>query len=313
MSLATEPVLEAAGEVAPRSIVAEYAALIRPRVATMVFVVTLIGALIASVPLGGGNGSVWRALEAASYVTLITGCASVLNQVLERDTDKRMERTRLRPLVVGSVAVPHAILFAVVQLAAGTVGLALSFNLLAALLAVSTLVAYVAVYTPLKRVSTLNTVVGAIPGAAPPLLGYVAITGSVEPWAWMLFGTLFVWQFPHFLAIAWLYREDYARAGLKMLPAVPGSRGIAGRSALVHAAVLLPVSLLPAVRGDAGALYAIGALVLGLAYLAVSAAFALRENRPRARAVVLVSLAYLPLLFSLILFDPAVHSALMTR
>ena len=194
--------------------------------------------------------------------------------------------------------------------AAGTAGLALRFTLLSAVLVLATLVAYVCVYTPLKRVSTLNTVVGAIPGAAPPLLGYAAIAGEVGPWAWALFAVIFAWQFPHFMAIAWLYREDYARAGHRMLPAVPGSDGVAGRQSVLYALVLLPLSLLPALRGDAGILYVVGALLLGAGYLASSVLFALREDRPRARGLLLVSLVYLPLLFVLILVDPMVAGGL---
>ena len=293
--------------VADRGLTADWLALLRPRMAAMVFLVALVGALLAGGPAGGLVG----ALEAALYVTLVTGCASVLNQVLERDTDALMQRTKHRPLVTGRVQVAPAIAFAVLLAVAGTAGLALRFNLLSALLTLATLVAYVAVYTPLKRVSTLNTVVGAIPGAAPPLLGYVALAGEVGPWAWSLFATIFAWQFPHFMAIAWMYREDYARAGHRMLPAIPGAEGLAGRHSVLYGLALIPVSLLPVMKGLAGPLYAVGALGLGAAYLAASVAFALREERRRARALLLASLAYLPLLFALILVDPMVRATIV--
>ena len=281
--------------------------LLRPRIALMIGFVAFLGAMLATGPADG----LGRSIEAAFWIVLITGSASIFNQVLERDTDALMERTRERPLVTGEIHARDALFFGAVLGVAGTVGLALSFNLLAALLTLGTLATYVAIYTPLKRVSTLNTLVGAIPGAAPPLLGYVAIRGAVEPWAWMLFAILFVWQFPHFMAIAWMYKEDYARAGHKMLPSVENSAGLAGRSALAYAVVLLPISLLPGVRGDAGPVYAAGAVLLGLAYLVASAFFAVRETRGRARAVLLVSLGYLPLLLSLILLDPVVRAAIL--
>ena len=172
------------------------------------------------------------------------------------------------------------------------------------------LLTYALVYTPLKRVSTLNTVVGALPGAMPPLLGYAAVAGDVSGWGLYLFAGLFAWQFPHFMAIAYLYREDYARAGLRMLPAVEGGVGMAGRQAVAYALVLLPVSLLPVVRGEAGLVYAAGALVLGLAYLGASIAFALRppnKGRAGARALLTTSLVYLPVLYATILVDPVVH------
>ncbi len=278
--------------------------LLRPRMALMIGLTAVLGAWLADPAAGPLRG-----LEAALYVTLVAGSASVLNQILERDTDALMERTRKRPLVTGRLRVLDAMVFGVVLAVAGTLGLALSFNLLAALLGLATLAAYVAVYTPLKRVTTLNTVVGAIPGAAPPLLGYVAAAGEVGPWAWSLFAILFAWQFPHFMAIAWMYRVDYARAGHRMLPALPGAEGVAGQQAVLYALALIPVSMLPALGGMAGLQYTVGALVLGLGYLAASVAFACREDRRRARTLLYVSLAYLPLLFVTILLDPVVRSA----
>jgi protoheme IX farnesyltransferase len=220
-----------------------------------------------------------------------------------------MVRTMQRPLVTGRVRLRDAILIAAGLALVGTLGLAARFNVLAALLALATLLAYVLVYTPLKRLSTLNTVIGAVPGAMPPLLGYVALAGHVDTWGWYLFAVLFAWQFPHFLAIAWMYREDYARAGLKMLPSLPDARGIAGRQALLYSLMLVPVSLLPALRGDAGWVYASAALALGLAYVASSAWFALRETHSRARAVLFTSLVYVPALFSIVLMDPLVRIA----
>jgi len=292
---------------AERARAGEWLALVRPRVAVMVFLTAAVGGLLAIGPSRG----LARPLEAALYVTLVTGCASVLNQVLERDTDALMERTRRRPLVTGRVSVEGAILFALALGVGGCVGLALSFNLLAATLVLATLSIYVAVYTPLKRASALNTAVGAVAGAAPPLIGFVALAGEVGPWGWSLFATLFAWQFPHFMAIAWLHRDDYRRAGHRMVTTLPGARGLAGRQAFLYALALVPVSLLPISRDMAGPVYLLGALALGLGYLVASFAFALHEDARRARNLLLASLLYLPGLLASILLDPMVRAAIV--
>jgi protoheme IX farnesyltransferase len=283
----------------------DWVALTKPRIASFIFFAAMIGGLLA-----GGTQSDWpRILEQALYVTLAAGAGSIFNQVLERDTDARMQRTRLRPIAAGRISVRDAVFYGALMATIGVAGLAARFNLISALLAASTLFAYVAVYTPLKRVSTLNTVVGAIPGAAPPLLGYVAMAGDAGRWAWALFGLIFVWQFPHFMAIAWIYREDYARAGLRMLPSVPGGVGIASRSALVYSLVLIPVALVPAVYGDAGLVYGIGALVASLVYAAAALRFAWKENLSNARLLLYTSLIYLPVLLSLAVLDPTARGA----
>jgi protoheme IX farnesyltransferase len=280
--------------------------LTKPRIAVFVALAAFTGALLA---LGPG-GSPLLAFEAALYIGCTAAAAGIFNQVLERDRDARMLRTASRPLVTGRVRARDALLAAAGLTAFGTALLCLRFDLLAGLLALATLLAYALVYTPLKRLSSLNTAVGALPGAMPPLLGYVAIAGEPGLWGWSLFASLFVWQFPHFLAIAWLYREDYRRAGMKMLPALPNCAGLAGRQAFLYSLALLPVSLLPAVRGAAGLTYSVGALVLGAAYVCSAAFFARRETAARARAVLLTSLAYLPLLFSAVLLDPVVQRQL---
>jgi protoheme IX farnesyltransferase len=242
-------------------------------------------------------------------VTGAAAAASVFNQVLERDTDRLMLRTQDRPLPAGRLAARDAILFGALLAAVSISTLAIEFNLLAALLALASLFAYVAVYTPLKRVSTLNTVIGALPGAAPPLLGYVAMAGATGRWAWALFAIVFVWQFPHFMAIAWLHRADYARARLKMLPALPGCERLAARQALSYSIAILPVALLPGAWGDAGSIYSFGAIVLSLGYIAASGRFALAPTTASARSLLFASLAYLPLLLSLVLLDPVVGVA----
>jgi heme o synthase len=272
--------------------------LIRPRMAAMIALMVILGASMA------GTGQWARSLEAALYVTLVTGAASILNQVLERETDAKMPRTQHRPLVTGRIEPSTCIFLALLLGTLGTVGLAVQFNLLSATLTLATLFAYVAIYTPLKQVSTFNTVVGAVPGAAPPLLGYVALAGDVGPWAWCLFAVLFVWQFPHFMAIAWLYREDYAKGGHKMLTSVPNAEGLAGRQAVVYAIAAIPISLLPLTTGLAGPVYAVGVSILGAAYLICSVGFARNEDRRSARRLLFVSLLYLPLWACLVLADP---------
>ena len=269
--------------------------MLRPRIAVMVALMAILGAHLAGPALAFGVY-----VEASLYIVLVTGAASVFNQVLERDTDALMVRTQHRPLVTGEISVGHSVAYGTVLGVVGVAGMALRFNLLAAFLLVLTLVAYVVVYTPLKRVSSLNTVVGAIPGATPPLLGYVAVAGEVGPWAWCLAAILFVWQFPHFMAIAWLYRKDYAAAGHRMLADDAGS---AGRQGLLYALTIVPVSVMPFVGGIAGFWYFYGALALGVLYLSPAVVFALKENRVRARMLMFASLLYLPGLFLLILFD----------
>lgn len=298
--LSGRPAGLAAGRVLAR--VGDFVQLTKPRIALFVLAAAFTGALLAA----GPDAELGRVAAAALCIGAVAAAASVFNQILERDLDARMRRTAQRPLVAGRLAVRDAVVFGALLAAAGTTALALAFNLLVALLALSTLVSYVLVYTPLKRYSSFNTVVGALPGAMPPLLGHVALAGEPGAWGWMLFGVLFVWQFPHFMAIAWLHREDYRRAGMKMLPALEGGEGLAGRQALLHGLLLLPVSLLPAVRGDAGIVYALSALSLGLVYGAASGAFAWRATRRSARAVLFASLVYLPLYLSAVLIDPVV-------
>ncbi|MFN0007498.1 MAG: heme o synthase [Planctomycetota bacterium] len=294
-------------ESVPTRTFSDFLDLTKPRIGAFVGLSAFFGALLAA----GPGGSLARIAEAAVFVTLTAASASVLNQVLERDVDSRMLRTRNRPLPAGRVSMRDAILYGALLAVTGVGGLALRFNLLSALLALATLFAYTAIYTPMKRASTLNTVIGAVPGAAPPLLGYVAIAGSPGGWAVSLFAALFVWQFPHFMAIAWIHRGDYARAGLRMLPAMPGCERMAGRAALAYGLALLPVSLLPGVRGEAGIVYTLGALVLGLFYLAASGRFAWRPDERSARFLLLTSLVYLPLLYLLVLADPVIRVGIL--
>ncbi|MBK8179877.1 MAG: protoheme IX farnesyltransferase [Planctomycetes bacterium] len=292
-----------AGTLAPRpSWAAAWLDLAKGRIAAMVVLSALMGAVLSA-----PEGLTWRTASAALLVGLVAASSAMFNHVLERDTDRLMNRTRHRPLVTGQVRVRDALVVATILGSLGTLVLALEFNLLSALLALASLVAYALVYTPFKRVSTLNTIVGAVPGAMPPLIASAAVAGAPTHWGLALFALIFCWQFPHFMAIAWLHREDYARAGMKMLPAMPDSQGVAGRQALLYALCSLPLSLLPTLSGDAGLFYAVAALGCGLCYVGAAWRFSLREDRPRARALLLVSLVYLPFMYGAILLDPIVR------
>jgi heme o synthase len=234
---------------------------------------------------------------------LVAAGASALNQVIEREHDARMRRTAQRPIPAGRLHPDVALLFGVVVAVAGMLELAFGANLLAALLAGLTLFGYVFVYTPLKRVSSLATVVGAFPGAVPPLIGWVAVRGTVDPEAWALFGLLFFWQMPHFLAIAWLYRADYERGGYPMLSVSDPDGMRTSRQALIYCAVLVPVSLLPTALGQVGIFYFVAALAAGAWFFASSAMFALDRTMRTARRLMLVSVFYLPVVLTALAVD----------
>ncbi|MCE9593257.1 MAG: heme o synthase [Planctomycetes bacterium] len=285
------------------SLAADFVTLTKPRIGTFVWFAGLVGGALAQ----PGQVDWWRAAEAGLWVLLLGAGASAFNQVLERDTDRRMERTENRPLAAGRLRVRDALLFGALLSGAGTLGIALRFNALSALLGLATLVGYALIYTPMKRVSSLNTIVGALPGAMPPLVGYAALAGAVDGWAYWLFAVLFVWQFPHFMAIAWLWRHDYARAGLKMLPSTPEGERHAGRQALIHGLILLPISILPTLHGQAGAAFALIAFALSAVYASAAAAFAWKQDTKRARILLFTSLVYLPIVFTLPLVRPLVE------
>ena len=271
---------------------ADYRELAKPKIAAMALVTVALGFLAA-----GGDDPVLL-FHAAVGVTLVAAASGTLNQYAERDTDARMLRTADRPLPAGRVSPAEALAFGIACGVAGTYYLWLVVNPATAGLALATLLLYVGVYTPLKRVSWWSTVVGAVPGAMPPLLGWAAAGGGVDPAALGLFAILFLWQFPHFLAIAWLYRVQYAEAGLHMLPGPIPERGWTGRLAVATAAVLVPVGVLPSVYGGAGVVTAAAAVVLGLAYLHFSVRFLADESRTTARRVLFASLGYLPTLLA---------------
>ena len=249
-----------------------------------------------------GIGAGWDLLvlvHALVGTGLLASGTAVFNQWYERDTDAKMHRTRGRPLPTGRVAPFKALVFGMALSAAGFVELWLGANLLAALLGLATLTSYLFLYTPLKRVSPICTTVGAVPGAMPPLIGYAAASGILDARAWALYAILFLWQFPHFLAIARMYREDYARGGLAMLP--PGES--AARQILLSSLLLIPISLASGLLASQGVLYLAGALVLGLAYFGFAVRASRDLTRLRARQLLLASVAYLPLLYTFMLLD----------
>jgi protoheme IX farnesyltransferase len=227
----------------------------------------------------------------------------VLNQVLEREPDALMTRTANRPLPAGRMNPDVALSFGVLLGITGLFELAVAVNLLTALLGAVALAGYVFVYTPLKRISSLATVIGAVPGAIPPMMGWCAVRNEVDAAAWVLFGILFFWQLPHFLAIAWLCREDYARGGFPMLTVLDPEGFRVGRQAILYGAALVPVSLLPSLLGLMGTVYFVGALAFGLIYLGFAFAFAQARSNPGARRLMLASLLYFPALLLIMLLD----------
>lgn len=270
------------------------------RLTTMVMVTTGIAFLIpASLSFRGTT------LFATMIGTgLLSAAASALNQVWEVRWDRLMNRTRNRPFPAQRLGKPFCLAYAAVTAIAGAALLTTMANPLAAALAFASLVIYVFLYTPMKRLTTLNTVVGAIPGALPVLVGWAAATGKIDPPSIGLFGILFVWQIPHFLAIAWMHKEDYARAGFRMLPVTDASGDRTCRMIIFYSAALILVSLTPVLVGIAGFLYLLGALILGFFFFAVSMRFTRIRTMEAAKDLFVASLIYLPILFALLVIDP---------
>lgn len=242
-------------------------------------------------------------LHAMCGIALLSSGIAALNQYMERELDGRMRRTQMRPLPTGKLSPNEALLFGLGLTAAAEVYLALATNPLTALLGLTVIAGYLLCYTPLKTRSTLSTFVGAFPGAMPPLIGWTAASGHMTTGAWVLFAILFLWQFPHFLAIAWMYREDYERAGIVMLPVVEPDGRVTGQQIVAYTLMLLPVSLLPTLVGISGKVYLFGALVLGLLFLYSSLRAAFSKSRQQARRLLLASVLYLPLLFVLMVLN----------
>jgi len=295
-ALCAEPI------VLTRSRILDYVSLTKPRVAVLVLFTVGAGALLA----GGAAVTLATVIHAVVGTALVAGGASALNQLLERQSDGRMRRTLNRPLPAGRLQPLEVLIFGLMLGIGGVAYLALTLaQPLAALLAAVTFVLYVCAYTPLKPLTTLNTLVGAIPGAMPPVIGWAAVRGQVSGEALILFLILFLWQVPHFLAIAWIYRDEYARAGLCMLPVHDRQGDRTSFCMLTYCLSLIPVSLAPVWLGHAGWLFLIGALLLGLGYLASTVQFWVGRSVFEARKVLRASLLYLPALLLLLILDGA--------
>jgi len=277
----------------------DYLELTKPRVTLMVLITMLFGFYL------GLRGEMdWvLLLHALLGTALVAGGTSALNQYLERDIDAKMLRTKNRPLPAGRLQPIEALAFSVTISVVGLVHLLIMVNWLTALLAAATLSSYVFLYTPLKQKNSLSTIVGAIPGALPPLGGWTAARNELSLEGWILFFILFIWQLPHFLAIAWIYREDYLRGGLPMLTVVDPEGDSAGRQIISNCLALLPVSLLPTIVGMAGRIYFVGALALSLFFLACGIAVMRHRSNVSVRRLLRASLLYLPVLFALMALD----------
>jgi protoheme IX farnesyltransferase len=279
----------------------DYLILTKVRITALVLVTTAAGFLLASGPDLDLTLLGWTLLGTG----LAASGAAALNQVLEREVDAKMERTAGRPIPSGRMSPGRGLGVGVVLAVAGVAFLGALVNGLTALLALATVLLYVAVYTPLKRITPLNTIVGAVPGAIPPVMGWTAVSGTLGFPAVVLFAILFLWQLPHFLAIAWIFRDDYRRGGFPMLPVVDQDGESTGRQVALYCAALVPVSLVPTFLGLTGPIYFFGALVLGLAFLASGLAMAMHRRGQEARRVLLASVTYLPLLLALLVVDRA--------
>jgi len=289
----TEPV------VVEKSAFAIWSDLVKARLTFLVLLTTLTGFYLATV------GTLdWALLWHTLFGTGLVACgAAALNQWWEREHDARMARTETRPIPAGHLTPPIVLLTGGLLSIVGLAYLAVFVNLLTSLIGAITLLSYVFVYTPLKRVTTLNTMIGAIPGALPPLMGWTAARDEISREGWALFAILFFWQLPHFLSIAWLYREEYAKAGFAMLPVRDPDGVRTGRQTISHTLGLIPVSLCPALFGVSGTIYFFGALVLGLAFLWCAIQFSRELTRARARQLFFASILYLPLLLGLMALD----------
>lgn len=278
---------------------ADFVTLTKPRLNFLVLITTLGGMYIAA-PDGVALPVLFHALVGTA---LVAGGAAALNQVWERDTDGLMRRTRRRPIPGGRLRAVDGAWFGTLLSAAGLIELTWKVNPLASAVAAATLVSYVFVYTPLKTRTSLSTLIGAVPGALPPVIGWAAATGTISIGAIVLFGIVFFWQMPHFLAIAWLYRDDYRQARIPLLPVLEPDGRRTGQQALLYAAALWPVSLLPAAIGLADVPYSVLATLLGAGLIALSAMFARERTILSARRLFLYSIIYLPLLWTALVLD----------
>ena len=269
-------------------IVRDYLELSKSRIVLMVLITTAAGFLFASHTVNP-----LLMLHTLVGTALVAAGTNALNQYVERSHDAKMHRTRMRPLPAGRITPRAALLFSSGIAVIGTIYLGLAVTWLTAMLGAFTLTSYIFVYTPLKRVSTICTVIGAIPGAVPPLMGWTAVTNELSLGGWIIFGILFLWQLPHFMAISWMYREDYARGGFAMLSVRDADGAAVGREAILYTLALLPLSLMPSILGMTGAIYFTGAALAGAALLAATIRFFFDRQVRNARSVFMISNLYL--------------------
>lgn len=281
--------------------IADYLALTKPRLNSLVVATTGVGYLVGA----GAALDLGLLLHVLVGSALVAGGAAAFNQVAERDLDERMQRTRLRPVAAGRLTPSEGRWFAAALSLAGLVELALRVNPLAAAVALATLISYAGIYTPLKRRTSWATLVGAVPGALPPVIGWTAARAELTLEAWMLFGVVFLWQLPHFHALSWLYRDDFGRAGLPLVATRDPDGRRTAIEALLYTALLVPLSLGPAWVGMAGPHHIAVAGLLGALFLGLAVRFAARRTPARARALFLGSLVYLPLFWVSLLAGPA--------
>jgi protoheme IX farnesyltransferase len=284
---------------AEKSWTAVFADLVKARLTTLVLLTTAVGFHL------GWRGAMNFILffNTLAATALVAAGASALNQLLERDYDAKMRRTQNRPLPSGRLQPTTVMTFGGVSSVAGLIYLAFAVNLLTSVLGAVTLVSYLFIYTPLKRVTWLNTAIGAVPGALPPLMGWTAARGELSGEGWALFAILFFWQLPHFFAIAWMYRDEYAKAGFKMLPNIDPDGSRTAQQAVSNTLGLLVVSLCPFIFRMAGTIYLIGAIVLGAGFLFCAIQFSRQLTLPRAKQLFFASIIYLPLLLALMVWD----------
>ena len=308
--MATEPIVAALDVAAVRrrhglarsSVLSGYWLLTKPEVNFLIAVTAAAGFWMGA-PASFAHFPWTSLLHTLVGTVLVASGAATLNQLIELRFDGQMRRTARRPLVSRRIEPSHALWFGISLSAIGVIYLAVTTNALASLLSILTLLGYLFLYTPLKRKTPLCTLIGALPGATPPLIGWAAACGRLDTNAWLLFAIVFLWQFPHFKAIAWIYREDYARAGYVVLPAGKSTDRFVSWQTLLPSLALLAVAIVPAIRGESGIVYLAGALVLGIAFLCYSARFAFHMSTVSARQLLLASILYLPVLFALLALD----------
>jgi protoheme IX farnesyltransferase len=297
------PLGAAADRAAARSRGADFVTLTKPRLNSLVLITSA-----AAYFLGHGHQQPWlQLLNTLIGTALVAGAASALNQLWERHTDRLMRRTRHRPLPDARLQPQEALWFGIALSVIGLAQLALFVNPLTAAVAALTLASYVFLYTPLKLRTSLSTIVGAIPGALPAVIGWTAATGSLSAGGWVLFGIVFMWQMPHFLALAWMFRDDYANAGFPLLPVIQPDGRTTAHQTVLYTAGLIPVSLLPMAVGLASAYYLVGAITLGAILMVLSLEFGSSKSMASARRLFYGTILYLPLLWTVLLTDHFMH------